>query len=63
MAAAAAVLAATAGVYITPAISEFAKRHPEVEVQLTLTDRPLVMADEAIDVGIPLTRPASVRQC
>ena len=38
--------------YITPAISEFAKKYRSVEVQLTLTDRPLVMADEAIDVGI-----------
>ena len=38
--------------YIAPLISNFAKRHPAVEVQLTLTDRPLVMADEAIDVGI-----------
>jgi len=38
--------------YIAPAISEFAKKFADVEVQLTLTDRPLVMADEAIDVGI-----------
>ena len=38
--------------YIAPVISAFAKRYPDVEVQLTLTDRPLVMADEAIDVGI-----------
>jgi LysR family transcriptional activator of dmlA len=38
--------------YIAPLISEFAKRHKAVEVQLTLTDRPLVMADEAIDIGI-----------
>ena len=38
--------------YIAPLISEFAKRNKSVEVQLTLTDRPLVMADEAIDIGI-----------
>jgi len=38
--------------YIAPAISEFAKRYNSVQVQLMLTDRPLVMADEAIDVGI-----------
>lgn len=38
--------------YIAPAVSEFARRYPEVEVQLTLTDKPLVMADEAIDIGI-----------
>ena len=38
--------------YIAPAISDFAKRYPEVEVQLTLTDRPLVLANESIDIGI-----------
>jgi LysR family transcriptional activator of dmlA len=38
--------------YIAPAISEFAKRYPEVEVQLTLTDRPLILANESIDIGI-----------
>lgn len=38
--------------YIAPAISDFAKKYPDVEVQLHLTDHPLVMADESIDVGI-----------
>jgi LysR family transcriptional activator of dmlA len=38
--------------YIAPAISEFALQYREVEVQLHLTDHPLVMADESIDVGI-----------
>ena len=38
--------------YIAPLVSDFAKRFSEVEVQLTLTDRPLVLASEAIDVGI-----------
>jgi LysR family transcriptional activator of dmlA len=38
--------------YIAPAISEFAFQYREVEVQLHLTDHPLVMADESIDVGI-----------
>lgn len=38
--------------YIAPAISDFAKKHPDVEVQLQLTDHPLILADESIDVGI-----------
>ena len=38
--------------YIAPAISDFAKKYPDIEVQLHLTDHPLVMADESIDVGI-----------
>ena len=38
--------------YIAPAISDFAKKYRDVEVQLHLTDHPLVMADESIDVGI-----------
>lgn len=38
--------------YIGPAVSRFLKRYPEVEVQLQLTDRPVSLADEAIDVAI-----------
>ncbi|MCX7176207.1 MAG: LysR substrate-binding domain-containing protein [Proteobacteria bacterium] len=38
--------------YIAPAISAFARRFPEVTVQLHLTDRPLNLAEEALDVGI-----------
>ncbi|MBD5802775.1 HTH-type transcriptional regulator DmlR [Azoarcus sp. Aa7] len=38
--------------YIGPAISAFTKRYPEVEVQLQLTDRPVSLPDEAIDVAI-----------
>jgi DNA-binding transcriptional LysR family regulator len=39
-------------VYITPIVSEFVKRYPEVEIQLQLTDRPLNLVEEAFDVGI-----------
>lgn len=42
--------------HIGPAVSEFAKRFADVEVQLTLTDRPLVLADQSIDVGIRFGR-------
>jgi LysR family transcriptional regulator, transcriptional activator for dmlA len=38
--------------HVAPAISEFARRYAEVEVQLTLTDRTLNLADQAYDVGI-----------
>jgi DNA-binding transcriptional LysR family regulator len=38
--------------YIGPAISGFGKSYPDVEVQLHLTDRPIVLPDEAIDISI-----------
>jgi DNA-binding transcriptional LysR family regulator len=47
--------------YIAPAVSEFAKRYPAVELQLTLSDRPLVPASEAIDVSIRFGEVAEAR--
>ncbi len=38
--------------YIGPAISVFTKTYPDVDVQLHLTDRPISLPDEAIDVSI-----------
>ncbi|MDG9882364.1 LysR family transcriptional regulator [Pseudomonas sp. GD04058] len=38
--------------HVGPAISSFVQRHPEVEVQLQLTDRPINLPDDAIDVAI-----------
>lgn len=38
--------------YVGPAISSFVKRYPDVEVQLQLTDRPINLPNDAIDVGI-----------
>lgn len=38
--------------HVCPAISSFVRRHPEVEVQLHLTDRPINLPDDAIDVAI-----------
>ena len=38
--------------YIAPAISRFTKNFPEVEVQLHLTDRPIGLPDDAVDVSI-----------
>lgn len=37
---------------IAPLISAFAKRYPDVEVQLQLTDRPIKLVEEAFDLGI-----------
>jgi LysR family transcriptional regulator, transcriptional activator for dmlA len=38
--------------HVAPAISAFARRYPEVDVQLQLTDRPHHLAEESMDVGI-----------
>lgn len=38
--------------YVGPAISGFSKDYPEVSVQLHLTDRPLSLPDESIDISI-----------
>jgi LysR family transcriptional activator of dmlA len=37
---------------IAPLVSRFAKRFPEVGVQLRLTDRPIDLVEEAFDIGI-----------
>lgn len=37
---------------LAPAISTFARRYPEVEVQLTLTDRPLTLAESGHDLAV-----------
>ena len=38
--------------HVGPAISAFVRRYPDVEVQLQLTDRPINLPDDAIDVAI-----------
>lgn len=38
--------------YIAPAISDFARKLPDIEVQLHLTDRPIHLPNDAIDVSI-----------
>ena len=38
--------------HVGPAVSSFAKRYPEVEVQLHLSDRPIALPNDAIDVAI-----------
>lgn len=38
--------------HLGPAVAEFVRRHPEVEIILHLADRPLDLAAEAIDISI-----------
>lgn len=38
--------------HVGPAVADFIKRYPEVEVQLQLSDQPLNLADQAFDIGI-----------
>lgn len=38
--------------YITPIVSRFVKRYPDIQVQLQLTDHPLNLVDHAFDIGI-----------
>lgn len=38
--------------HLGPAVSDFVRRHPEVEVILHLSDRPLDLTAEAMDIGI-----------
>ncbi len=37
---------------IAPIVSEFAVRHPQVEVQLDVTDRPIDLVESGVDLGI-----------
>lgn len=47
--------------YIAPIISKFERTYPDLEVQLLLTDRPMNLAEEAIDVGIRFGEPPDAR--
>ncbi|SAI67218.1 LysR family transcriptional regulator [Bordetella ansorpii] len=38
--------------HIVPAVSDFVRQYPEVEVQMQLTDRPINLLDERYDVGV-----------
>ena len=40
--------------YITPAVSEFLRNYPEVEVQLHLSDRPVNLIEQGFDVAIQI---------
>ena len=47
--------------YIAPALSIFARQYPDLGVQLILTDRPMSLADDAIDIGIRFGEPPDAR--
>ncbi|MCS3507858.1 LysR family transcriptional regulator [Achromobacter sp. JUb104] len=38
--------------HIVPAVSDFARQYPDVEVQMRLTDRPLNLIEEGFDVAV-----------
>jgi DNA-binding transcriptional LysR family regulator len=47
--------------YIAPAISDFKREYPEVEVQLVLSDAPLNLVEEGFDLGIRFGTPPDSR--
>jgi DNA-binding transcriptional LysR family regulator len=47
--------------FIAPAISKFAALHPNLEIELNLTDHPVNLADDAIDVSIRFGEPPDGR--
>jgi LysR family transcriptional activator of dmlA len=47
--------------HLAPAVSEFVRLHPQVEVVLDLTDRPLDLTAHAIDIGIRFGPPPDAR--
>jgi len=46
---------------IAPLLSAFAKRHPEVEVQMDVTDRPVDLAEQGVDLAIRFGAPPDQR--
>ena len=48
--------------HVAPAISEFALQHPNVKVQLVLTDAPLNIIEEGFDLQIRFGEPTATRQ-
>src|SRR5690606_21178637 len=47
--------------HITPLLSEFAARHPGLEIQLELTNFPLSLSDAGVDIGIRIGMPPDSR--
>ncbi|MET0069722.1 MAG: LysR family transcriptional regulator [Candidatus Thiodiazotropha sp.] len=47
--------------YLAPAVAEFKHRYPEVEVQLILSDAPLNLVEEGLDLGIRFGMPPDSR--
>ena len=47
--------------HIAPIISKFRQTFPDLEIQLLLTDRPMNLAEDAIDIGIRFGEPPDAR--
>ncbi|WMS44621.1 LysR family transcriptional regulator [Acuticoccus sp. MNP-M23] len=47
--------------YLSPAIAEFRGLYPDVEIQLVLTDAPLNLVEEGLDLGIRFGSPPASR--
>ena len=47
--------------FIAPAISHFSKRYPDLEIQLTLSDRPARLTEGDVDVSIRFGLPPDSR--
>ncbi len=47
--------------YMAGAISQFARQFPELEIQLLLTDHPMNLAEESVDIGIRFGEPPDSR--
>lgn len=47
--------------HLAPAIADFARLHPDVEIILQLTDRPLDLTETAMDLGIRFGPPPDAR--
>lgn len=47
--------------HLSPAISEFARQFPDIEVILHLTDRPLDLAGDGMDIGVRFGPPPDAR--
>jgi len=44
-----------------PAVSEFARRHPAIDIQLLLTDQPMMPGDQNYDIAIRFGEPPDAR--
>lgn len=47
--------------HLAPAVSDFLRRYPDVQVMLELTDKPLDLAAHAMDIGIRFGNPPDTR--
>lgn len=47
--------------HLSPAVSDFVRQYPDIEVILQLTDRPLDLAGDGMDIGIRIGPPPDTR--